>query len=156
MDTIRSLSLAAALLAASPAFATVYKLVDTRGNVTYSNERPPKGFQGEVTVLDTDNAAVIPAETLLPGDVPPRAVASTARGNPRGNELAVARAKALMARRAYETLRDNPAAEDWVSHPQLASGATRGPSPEYLERLSRAEYEAIEAERRVAALERGR
>jgi len=78
------------------------------------------------------------------------------RGGPSRNDLAVARAKAVMARRAYESLRDNPAADDWIYHAPLPSGATRGPSPGYVERLSRAEQEAVEAERRVAALERTR
>ena len=53
----------------------------------------------------------------------------------------------------YETVRDNPGPDDWIYHAPLPSGATRGPSPEYLERLSRAEQDAIVAERRVAALE---
>jgi hypothetical protein len=156
MDIARTLSLSAAalLLAATPAFATVYKLVDTRGNVTYSNEPPPRGFQGEVTVVDTDKAAVVPAEALNPGEAqPPR---TAMKVDSRRNDLAVARAKAVIARRTYESLRDNPTADDWINHAALPSGATRGPSPEYLERLSRAEREAMEAERRVEALERAR
>ena len=151
--------LAAAVLAVLPAWGTVYKLVDRKGQVTYSNEPAPKGFEGEVTVVDVDPTKnVVPSgsDAVASPPVQPaeRKAPRVVKVDARRAELAAARAKASAARRAFENLRDNPGPDDWIAHAPLPSGATRAPSPDYLERLARFEQDAIQAEQRVAQLER--
>ena len=153
LQRLDAIVIAAALAVALPASAEVYKLVDKKGNVTYSNEPPPKSFEGEVTVVDTTNQTIVnlqgPQATITRTPNPPRRVVATSTPG-----LAAARAKAAAARQAFENARDNPGADDWISHAPLPNGATRGPSPAYLERLARLQQEAIDAERKVTELER--
>jgi hypothetical protein len=103
--------------------------------------------------VDTVNTVVPSTPATAPQRVE-RGAPRVVKVDPVKSELAAARAKAALARQAFETVRDNPGAGDWIAHPSLPSGASRGPSPEYAERLTRLEQAAIEAEKRVAELER--
>ena len=157
MDPARNFPFVLALcaaLASSGAAATVYTLVDRHGNVTYSNEPAPKGFDGEVTVIDTNATHSMPGDVQPPVPVPELPVQRRTLGtvSPGSPALAAARARAVAARRAYQDARDNPEPGDWITHAPLPSGATRGPSPEYTERLARLEKEAIDAESRLGQL----
>ena len=111
---------AMAWLAAGPAVAqALYKWIDTEGRVQYS-DRPPKGFKGEVSRIETETDKVtLPAAATSPAPpVPaaPAAAAEKAKAAPPesigakrratrellGERLKEARAKVEAARKAME------------------------------------------------------
>jgi hypothetical protein len=107
--------LALAGLAAAPACAqTFYKWVDTEGRVQYS-DKPPKGFKGEVTLIETETDKVTlpaaatppaaPAPALEKAKAAPAASIAAKRRATRevlGARLKEARAKVEAARKAMQ------------------------------------------------------
>lgn len=58
--SLAAAALAAGLAAAAAADAqTMYKWIDAQGKTQYS-DRPPKGFKGDVTRIETDPAPILP------------------------------------------------------------------------------------------------
>ena len=118
--SIAAMVVALAGLAAAPACAqTLYKWVDTQGRVQYS-DKPPKGFQGEVTRIETETDKVTLPAAATPPAAPAAAAPATAQEKAKaattgtiaakrratrevlGARLKEARAKVEAARKAME------------------------------------------------------
>jgi hypothetical protein len=143
-------------LAASVASAAIYKLVDKQGRVTYSSEPAPSGFEGGVTRLEIDVNANVGSSNLPAEAKPPRAPRTAALLGPSRDQLLVdARGRAEEARRAYEELRDNASADNYIYFgPGNPVGMRRMPKPEYVERLAVLERAMQAADAEVGRLER--
>lgn len=148
-----SASLALALASADAGAAVLYKLVDTQGNVTFTDTLP-RSFVGEVTRLDVDTGTNVFTPAPESAARAPVDHDLLARPGPSGEErLRMAAERIDAARAALEDARTNSVAEDWYYYQRNpATGASRAPRPEYLARLSRLESEVIAAEEAYDAL----
>lgn len=161
----------AALLAPAAGAETLYKLIDKKGKVTYS-ESPPKDFDGKVIRMDIDpkaNTSVAPklpsAEVAAPGK------AVTDRAATRTAAIDVARENLQKARAAYEDARDNPKDDDYRNvgaggggmHGMAKRGGMLGSggsgrilTEEYFARLAELEKAVKAAEDELRQLENGK
>ena len=120
----RAALLALLLLAAAPAAAQVlYKWTDAHGKTQYS-DRPPKGFSGEVTRIETElDKTTLPAPPGAPAA--PAADAQPAEGAPPAPDfLAKRRAERKRLEAQLRLARAN------LDHARLALAEAGGPQPE--------------------------
>jgi hypothetical protein len=149
----RTFALAVALaLAAFPAAAqTLYKLIDKKGKVTYS-ETAPKDFDGKVVRIDVNpnaNTATLPKYEAAPA----RAPADASRSATRTEAL---KEKVASRRAALADAKNNPGDED-VQYMGNAGGGTRQvPTEKYQRRLAQLERALQEAEDELRQYETGR
>jgi len=132
--------------------ATVYKLTDNEGRITYSS-KAPRDFNGSVVTLDFEVAAVA-VDAAQPPEAAP--AAKTRRlGAGEYSEIRLAEAKLDEATKALEYARDNSTPDDWIHFGGNLRGATRGrgPTPEYAERLERLAMNVKDAETSLAEAE---
>lgn len=181
---MRALALALAAAVALPASAqALYKLIDRKGRVTYSDSEP-KGFDGTVIRLEPDTAAnVLPgARNDGPGAVKQGAGMAEERRRVREElerKLRAAQARVDAAKKAKDEGRE-PSNEEWQTiqrrHPPLRSGQsppnpncfavrdangadvlhcpTRVPQEAYYERQRKLAEELERAEEELALAER--
>jgi hypothetical protein len=152
----------AAWLAGSAADAlavTVYKLTDNDGRITYSNE-PPRSFSGTVVTLDIEATAAAVGAAEIPGVVPAARTRSENEKIIRGpsgpgdySEIRLAEARLDEALKALEYARDNSSPDDWIYFVRNPRGKTRGPTPEYAERLERLDQSVKDAQTNLAEAE---
>lgn len=142
------------------AAATLYKLVDRNGAVTYADAIPER-FDGVIVPLDLPAAAAFP---------PPAAPRLSFRGEATDEEIIrrrpdtsfedridAARERAAQARQALDAAHANATGEDYLWFgPGNPLGMRRAPRPEFQARLQQLEGDVIEAEARLADLEAAR
>jgi hypothetical protein len=120
---------------------TLYKLIDKKGKITYSEEKP-KNFDGKVVAIDIDMNAN--TATLPKYEPPARAKArdSTAKAS------RVDEAKERLAQRkaSLEQTLNNPGEEDVTRVGTVGGRARPVPSEAYLKRLAELERSVKEAE----------
>ena len=156
---VASLVVALAIIAADYAGAAVlYRLVDPLGRITYT-DLVPQSFDGTVTRIDVDTSTTAISPERIPevlAQAPFEYDLITRRPAPSGEErLRIAQRRVESARAALEDARNNSLPEDWYYFPRNPeTGATRGPRPEYLERLNRLEADVVAAEESYDALRR--
>ena len=131
---------------------TLYKLIDKKGKVTYSDS-PPKDFDGQVIPVEIDpkrNSATINTPGLLEGA---RAIDEKQAAAAKANErVRLAQEKLDAARKNLASARDNPQ-EGEMERMGKAGGGTRAvPSADYEKRIALLEgaVRAAEAELRQA------
>jgi len=148
-----AIALAWATAAQSASAETLYKLVDKKGRVTYTQEKP-KDFDGEVIPVEIDmnaNKATLPKFTPAPAPaVAPKSGAASR------DSVALARARVEAARRAYDDARNNPSDADATYIGNKGGGTRRVFTEEYLQRLARLENELKDAEADLRKLQGGR
>ena len=145
------LALALATGGGSACAETLYKLIDKKGRVTYTQDKP-KDFDGQVIPVEIDmnaNKATLPKFTP-----PPPPAAKTAA--PSRDSLALARQRVESARAAYESARNNPGDSDATYIGHKSGGTRRVFTEEYLQRLARLENELKDAEDDLRKLQGGR
>lgn len=164
LPTILALLAASTLVLGQGERQVVWKLVDTKGKVTYADKAPPKEYEGKVTRIEVDlnanratlvNLGETSAPVLLPLTAPElKRVKADA-------ELARARERLEQARKAREDGKD-PAPEEtrWLG--RKGGGARPEPTDAYHERIKRldeavkaaeAEYERASLVARTAAID---
>jgi hypothetical protein len=158
MRTTRiALSIIFALAVADASAAVLYKLTDSRGNVTYVDTLP-KGFDGTVQRMDIDTGEhVIALQEPTVRQLRSRAeneeiIHRQVASNPSDQRVRAARLKAAAARAALESAQSNSTADDWI---YFGAGRGRAPRPEYEARLLQLERDLQQAEDEVRAAERG-
>lgn len=153
MDISRSLLAACAVLAASlsapdAAAQTLYKLIDKKGKVTYS-ESPPKDFDGQVIRMDIDpkaNTATLPRPGAARGETEAEKIIRRPTPTAGDGGVQAARDKLEAARNALQDARDNPR-EGEVQRMGTKSGFTRPvPTEEYQKRIAGLEQNVKKAE----------
>jgi hypothetical protein len=151
----------AAALALPASAATLYKLIDKNGKVTYSEEKP-KNFDGQVIPLDFDpnaNTATLPKPTAAPKGE------EGARRGPRDDGRAAQRASAEervkqaqdrldTARKSLEEAKTNPGPDDVTFVGKVGGGARPVPSDAYQERIAKLEQAVREAEEELRRAEK--
>lgn len=145
-------TLAALVSGAAAAQATLYKLIDKNGKVTYV-DTPPKNFDGQVIPVEIDtkrNSATITTPGTASGV---KAIDEKQAADARASErVKAAEAKLEAAKKALADARENPG-EGEVNRVGTVGGFTRPvPTPDYEKRLANLE-EAVrvaEAELRQA------
>lgn len=150
--TTIALSLSIAFAAAGASAATLYKLTDAQGHVTYV-DAVPRGFNGAVQRMDIDTGEHVIA--LREPAVRSRAeneeiIRRSPPVDPGIEQVRVARMKAAAARAALESAQNNSTPEDWIYFP-----GGRAPRPEYEVRLQQLDREVQRAEEDVRVAERG-
>jgi hypothetical protein len=163
MRTLLKTSLALLLIAtATEAWgATLYKLTDASGRVTYT-DAVPKGFRGTVQRLEIDTservAVVSPgARGQVQATVPDYAEIIR-RPAPADGEVRVvlARERLEAARRALAAAQESSTPDDWIYvGPGNPLGMKRVPRPEYQARLENLERDVQIAEDMLRSAERG-
>ena len=144
---------AAALAAPGAVAATLYKLIDKSGKVTYSEE-PPKNFDGQVVRIEIDpnaNTATMPKLQTAPADAV-KAMPGTKPGAPTFS----AQRNLEKARQALTEARDNPSDSDYRFLANVGGGTRRVPSDEYLARLAELEEAVRKAEADVRRSQGGK
>lgn len=142
----------AALVAASAAVAsmgaTLYKLIDKNGKVTYSEEEP-KNFDGKVIRMDVDpNANRTEAPPSVRDSVrDPNFLRQPLEANAqKDRDMAALRARLDAARDALRNAKDHPGPGD-VERMGTKSGFTREvPTQEYEAKLAKLEDDVKKAE----------
>lgn len=151
------------IAAATEAYgATLYKLTDASGEVTYT-DAVPKGFRGTVKRLDIDTSAKVAALTpgARPGEVQatlPDYAEIIRRRPPADDESRVIQARERLeaARQALAAAQESSTPDDWIHvAPRNGLGARRVPRPEYLARLENLERNVQVAEEQLRQAERG-
>lgn len=158
-------SLALLLIAAATEVygATLYKLTDVSGQVTYA-DAVPKGFRGTAKRLDVDTSEKV--AVLTPGSrgqvraSPPPDYAEIIRRRPPVDEseirIAEARERLEAARRALAVAQESSTPDDWIYvGPRNPLGMRRVPRPEYQARLENLERNVQIAEEQLSQAERG-
>jgi hypothetical protein len=141
----------AAALALPASAATLYKLIDKNGKVTYSEEKP-KNFDGQVIPLEIDPNA---NTATLPKPVPK--TEESGRRNTREDSRAVKKASAEervkqaqerldTARKTLDDAKANPGPDDITFVGKVGGGARPVPSDAYQERIAKLEQAVREAE----------
>ncbi len=156
-----SICLAAFLgsLALEAGAATLYKLIDRDGHVSYSDQ-PPMGFAGTVVPLDIDprmNAA---------SSQPPPIVSQAQRGESENERIIrrrpppvdegpvrLAQQRLDAAKLALANAQESSTPDDWIYHGYF-NGTRRSPRPEYSERLEALDAAVKQAEASLAEAER--
>ncbi len=139
----RPLLLAAVLLVAAPWAAgegdkqVVWKLVDTKGKVTYVDKAPPKEFQGKVTRIEVDLSANVATLATVGEASKPIRLPLTAPELKRVRadaELARARENLEAAKKAREDGNDpTPEETRWIG--KKGGGARPEPTEAYHARI---------------------
>ncbi len=142
-----------AAMASGPLAAqTLYKLIDKKGKVTYS-DTPPKDFDGQVIPVEIDpkrNSATINTPGLHPGA---RAFDEKQAVADRANErVRAAQEKLDAARKKLAMARDNPEEGEVERVGKVGGGSRPVPTPDYEKRLTLLEdaVRTAEAELRQA------
>lgn len=149
-----ALSIAFALSAAGASAATLYKLTDSQGRVTYVDS-VPQGYSGAVQRMDIDTGEhVIPLQEPVVRSLRSRAEnEEIIRRSPPDtgvDRVRAARLKAAAARSALESAQNNSTPEEWIYFP-----GGRAPRPEYEARLAHLEREVQAAKEALRDAERG-
>lgn len=164
MRILLKTSLALLLVAAATEVygATLYKLTDASGEVTYS-DAVPKGFRGTVKRLDIDTSEKVAVLTPGPrGQVqaspPPDYAEIIRRRAPVDDEARIIQARERLeaARQALAAAQESSTPDDWIYvGPNNPLGMRRAPRPEYQARLDNLERNVQIAEEQLRTAERG-
>lgn len=154
-------ALALALPIALPASAqTLYKLIDKNGKVTYA-EKPPKDFDGKVIRMDIDpnaNTAVLPKPGATEGTIstPEAQQLRKSLQESKRTEQRIEKARQNLdaAKRALQSLIDNPSEFDVTRVGNVGGGTRPVYSEAYQERMARAEAAVKAAEEELERAER--
>jgi hypothetical protein len=151
----------AAAFAVGASAATLYKLIDKNGKVTYSEEKP-KNFDGQVIPMEIDPNA---NTATLPKPAPPAKGEEGTRSGPRGDgraaqraaleeRIRVAREKVDNARKALEDAKANPGADDITFIGKVGGGARPVPTELYLQKIAQLEKTLRDAEEELRVAEK--
>ena len=139
------LAAVAALACADAVAQTLYKLIDKKGKVTYS-ESPPKDFDGQVIRMDIDpkaNTATLPKARV---DAPAAKAPASSAASRSADAAQSARDKLDAAKKALQDAIDNPR-EDEVQRVGTTKGFTRPvPTDAYQKRIAALEEDVRKAE----------
>ncbi len=157
-----ALVLCAACFTPAAGAATLYKLIDKNGKVTYSEEKP-KSFDGQVIRIDIDpNANTATLEKPQPaaqgeGKVNrQRGEATSPAKIDEEARIAQARDRFERAQKALQDAKDNPQDGDLMMVGKVGGGVRTIPSEAYQQRLDRLETEARLAQEDLRRAEQGR
>jgi hypothetical protein len=152
----------AAAFAVSASAATLYKLIDKKGKVTYSEEKP-KNFDGQVIPMEIDpnaNTATLPKPAPAAKGVEEGARRGP-RDDPRATQRAsveerirVAREKVENARKALDEAKASPGEEDVTFIGKVGGGARPVPTEQYLQKIAQLEKTLRDAEEELRVAEK--